>query len=72
MIEAFRERPKIQDGGSPTNCSKGRYVLRLPLGRPKKCEAAAEYKPWSTSRRETKIKTLANLTSWDEKGIREK
>jgi hypothetical protein len=36
------------------------------------CEAAADYKTMVNARRETEIKTLANLTGWTRKDIRKK
>ncbi len=69
--ESFPEDLKFKTTGSRDNF-QGRYVLRHAYDGEMKCEAAAEYKAMVNKRRETEIKTLANLTSWDRKAIREK
>ncbi len=69
--ESFPEDLKFKTIGARDNF-QGRYVLRHAFDGEMKCDAATEYKTMVNKRRETEIKTLANLTGWNRKGIREK
>lgn len=69
--DSFPEDLKFKTTGNRDNF-QGRYVLRHAYEGEMVCEAAAEYKERVNKRRETEIKTLANLTRWDRKDIRDK
>lgn len=69
--ESFPEDLKFKTTGNRDNF-QGRYVLRHAYDGDMMCEAAAEYKDQVNERRETEIKTLANLTGWERKDIRKK
>jgi hypothetical protein len=69
--ESFPEDLKFKTTGNRDNF-QGRYILRHAFDGEMQCEAAAEYKKSVNERRETEIRTLANLTRWDRKEIREK
>jgi hypothetical protein len=69
--ESFPEDLKFKTTGNRDNF-QGRYVLRHAYDGEMVCEAAAEYKDQVNERRETEIKTLANLTGWERKDIRKK
>jgi len=69
--ESFPEDLKFKTTGNRDNF-QGRYVLRHAFDGEMQCEAAAEYRENVNERRETEIKTLANLTGWDRKTIRTK
>lgn len=69
--ESFPEDLKFKTTGNRDNF-QGRYVLRHAYDDEMVCEAAADYKDQVNERRETEIKTLANLTGWERKDIRKK
>lgn len=69
--ESFPEDLKFKTTGNRDNF-QGRYVMRHAYDGEMVCEAAAEYKKQVNERRETEIKTLANLTGWTRKDIRKK
>ncbi|MGJ8559384.1 MAG: DUF2330 domain-containing protein [Litorimonas sp.] len=69
--ESFPEDLKFKTTGNRDNF-QGRYVLRHAYDGEMTCEAAADYKKQVNERRETEIKTLANLTGWTRKDIRRK
>lgn len=69
--ESFPEDLKFKTTGNRDNF-QGRYVMRHAYDGEMVCEAAAEYKEQVNERRETEIKTLANLTGWERKDIRKK
>ena len=69
--ESFPEDLKFKTTGNRDNF-QGRYVLRHAFDGEMQCEAAVDYKKQVNKRRETEIKTLANLTRWDRGDIRDK
>lgn len=69
--ESFPEDLKFKTTGNRDNF-QGRYVLRHAFDGEMTCPAAADYKEAVNKRRETEIKTLANLTGWDRSDIRTK
>lgn len=69
--ESFPEDLKFKTTGNRDNF-QGRYVLRHAFDGEMQCEAATEYRASVNKRRETEVKTLANLTGWDRGDIREK
>lgn len=69
--ESFPEDLKFKTTGNRDNF-QGRYVMRHAYDGVMECEAATDYKKQVNKRRETEIKTLANLTGWTRKDIRSK
>ncbi|MEM9600451.1 MAG: DUF2330 domain-containing protein, partial [Pseudomonadota bacterium] len=69
--KSFPEDLKFKTTGNRDNF-QGRYVLRHAYDGEMTCEAAADYKTSVNKRRQTEIKTLANLTGWDRSDIRRK
>lgn len=69
--ESFPEDLKFKTTGNRDNF-QGRYVLRHAFDGEMSCPMAADYKKRVNERRETEIKTLANLTGWDRSDIRDK
>ena len=69
--ESFPEDLKFKTTGNRDNF-QGRYVLRHAYDGEMQCDAAVDYKKQVNQRRETEVKTLANLTGWSRGGIREK
>jgi hypothetical protein len=51
---------------------QGRYILRHAFDGEMECPEAEKYKQQVNARKETEIKTLANLTGWETKYIRTK
>lgn len=69
--KSFPEDLKFKTTGNRDNF-QGRYVLRHAYDGEMTCEAASEYKTDVNERRQTEIKTLANLTGWKRDDIRER
>ncbi|WP_409433766.1 DUF2330 domain-containing protein [Litorimonas sp. RW-G-Af-16] len=69
--ESFPEDLKFKTTGNKQNF-QGRYILRHAFDGEMECPEAADYKREVNKRKETEIKTLANLTGWDTKYIRAK
>jgi hypothetical protein len=69
--QSFPEDLKFKTTGDRSNF-QGRYILRHAYEGEMECEAAADYKREVNKRKETEIKTLANLTRWETKDIRER
>ena len=69
--KSFPEDLKFKTTGNRDNF-QGRYVLRHAYDGEMQCEAAKAYKEQVNERRETEIKTLANLTRWDREDILDK
>jgi len=69
--ESFPEDLKFKTTGDRSNF-QGRYILRHAYDGEMQCEAAEDYKREVNKRKETEIKTLANLTRWDTKDIRKR
>lgn len=67
--ESFPEDLKFKTTGDRSNF-QGRYILRHAYEGKMECEAAEGYKKEVNKRKETEIKTLANLTRWETKDIR--
>ena len=69
--ESFPEDLKFKQTGDRQNF-QGRYILRHAYDGKMECPAAEAYKQQVNERKETEIKTLANLTGWETKYIRTK
>ena len=69
--ESFPEDLKFKQTGNRQNF-QGRYILRHAYDGEMDCPMADEYREQVAERQEKEIKTLANLTDWDTKIIREK
>ena len=69
--ESFPEDLKFKQTGNRQNF-QGRYILRHAYDGEMDCPMAEEYREQVAERQEKEIKTLANLTDWDTKIIREK
>ena len=69
--ESFPEDLKFKQTGNRQNF-QGRYILRHAYDGEMECEMADDYRKEVAKRQETEIKTLANLTGWDTKDIRQK
>jgi len=69
--ESFPEDLKFKQTGDRQNF-QGRYILRHAYDGEMECPAAEQYKQEVNARKETEIKTLANLTGWETKYIRTK
>ena len=67
--ESFPEDLKFKTTGNRQNF-QGRYILRHAYDGEMNCPAADEYKRQVNERKETEIKTLANLTGWETGDIR--
>jgi hypothetical protein len=67
--QSFPEDLKFKTTGDRQNF-QGRYILRHAYDGKMECEAAKEYKTQVNKRKETEIKTLANLTGWKPSFIR--
>ena len=67
--KSFPEDLKFKTTGDRQNF-QGRYILRHAYDGEMECEAAKEYKTAVNKRKETEIKTLANLTGWETRDIR--
>ena len=66
--KSFPEDLKFKTTGNKQNF-QGRYVLRHEFKGEMTCEAATDYKIAVNTRKDTEVKTLANLTSWDRADI---
>lgn len=66
--KSFPEDLKFKTTGNKKNF-QGRYVLRHAYDGEMKCEAAKDYKVAVNKRRDTEVKTLANLTDWSRADI---
>ncbi|MEP3892016.1 MAG: DUF2330 domain-containing protein [Hellea sp.] len=69
--ESFPEDLKFKMTGDRQNF-QGRYILRHAFDGEMDCPEAKKYKEQVNARKETEIKTLANLTGWETKYIRTK
>ena len=69
--ESFPEDLKFKTTGDKQNF-QGRYILRHAFDGEMDCPEAEAYKQQVNARKETEIKTLANLTGWETKYIRTK
>ena len=69
--ESFPEDLKFKQTGDRQNF-QGRYILRHAYDGEMECPEAESYKQQVNKRKETEIKTLANLTGWETKYIRTK
>lgn len=69
--ESFPEDLKFKQTGDRQNF-QGRYILRHAYEGEMECPEAEDYKKQVNKRKETEIKTLANLTGWETKYIRTK
>jgi len=69
--ESFPEDLKFKQTGDRQNF-QGRYILRHAFDGEMECPEAEKYKQEVNKRKETEIKTLANLTGWETKYIRTK
>ena len=69
--ESFPEDLKFKQTGDRQNF-QGRYILRHAYDGDMECPEAEDYKKQVNKRKETEIKTLANLTGWETKYIRTK
>lgn len=69
--KSFPEDLKFKTTGDRSNF-QGRYILRHAYDGEMKCEAAEDYKREVNKRKETEIKTLANLTGWKTGDIRDR
>jgi hypothetical protein len=69
--KSFPEDLKFKMTGNKQNF-QGRYILRHAYDGEMKCDSAEDYKREVNKRKETEIKTLANLTGWETKYIRAK
>ena len=69
--ESFPEDLKFKQTGDRQNF-QGRYILRHAFEGEMDCPEAENYKKQVNKRKETEIKTLANLTGWETKYIRTK
>ena len=69
--ESFPEDLKFKQTGDRQNF-QGRYILRHAYDGEMECPEAEKYKQEVNKRKETEIKTLANLTGWETKYIRTK
>jgi len=69
--ESFPEDLKFKTTGDKQNF-QGRYILRHAYDGEMDCPMAEEYKRAVNKRKETEIKTLANLTGWQTSYIRRK
>ncbi len=69
--KSFPEDLKFKITGDRKNF-QGRYILRHAYEGEMVCEAAKEYKTRVNKRKETEIKTLANLTGWNTGDIRKR
>ena len=69
--ESFPEDLKFKTTGDKQNF-QGRYILRHAFDGEMDCPAAEAYKKQVNDRKETEIKTLANLTGWETGYIRRK
>jgi len=67
--ESFPEDLKFKTTGERSNF-QGRYILRHAYDGEMKCDAAKDYVKQVNARKETEIKTLANLTGWKRSDIR--
>jgi hypothetical protein len=67
--KSFPEDLKFKTTGDRQNF-QGRYILRHAYEGKMECEGALEYKRTVNKRKETEIKTLANLTGWTPGHIR--
>jgi hypothetical protein len=66
--KSFPEDLKFKTTGNKQNF-QGRYVLRHAYEGEMTCKAATDYKIAVNTRKDTEVKTLANLTSWDRADI---
>ena len=69
--EHFPEDLMFKETGDRSNF-QGRYVLRHPYTGDAQCEAADQYRAELPKRFEQEAQTLANLTGWDIKDIRDR
>lgn len=69
--KSFPEDLKFKTTGDKSNF-QGRYILRHAYDGEMECPAAEAYKTEVNKRKETEIKTLANLTGWNTRDIRKK
>lgn len=69
--QSFPEDLKFKQTGDRQNF-QGRYILRHAFDGEMNCPEAEAYKQEVNARKETEIKTLANLTGWETKYIRTK
>jgi len=69
--ESFPEDLKFKTTGDTSNF-QGRYILRHAYDGEMNCPMAEDYKRQVNKRKETEIKTLANLTGWSTRDIRRK
>lgn len=69
--ESFPEDLKFKMTGDRQNF-QGRYILRHAFDGEMDCPEAKKYKEQVNARKETEIKTLANLTGWETSYIRRK
>ena len=69
--KSFPEDLKFKTTGDKSNF-QGRYILRHAYDGKMECPEAEAYKKKVNERRETEIKTLANLTGWETRYIRKK
>jgi len=69
--KSFPEDLKFKQTGDRQNF-QGRYILRHAFDGEMDCPEAEKYKQQVNERKETEIKTLANLTGWETKYIRTK
>ena len=69
--ESFPEDLKFKETGDRQNF-QGRYILRHAYDGKMECPEAEKYKQQVNKRKETEIKTLANLTGWETSYIRQK
>lgn len=69
--EKFPEDLRFQETSDRT-LFQGRYVIRHPFSGEMTCSAAQSYRQQVRNRQETEAQTLANLTGWQLKTIRDK
>jgi len=69
--KSFPEDLKFKTTGDKSNF-QGRYILRHAYDGDMECPEAEAYKKQVNERKETEIKTLANLTGWETRYIRKK